>query len=78
MYIQEVIIKDILPHCCQILYQIGLKGGGLCASAGAEPMEGVVALHWHHQAAMQYPHYCIPQPLYQAYTTEGVVAIQDQ
>ena len=78
MYIQEVIIKDLLPHSLQLLDQIGFEGGGPRASAGAEPMEGVVALNWHHQAAIQYHHHCIPHPLYQACTTEGAIAIKDK
>ena len=78
MYIQEVIIKDLLPHRHQLLDQIRLKGGGPCASAGTKPMEGVVALNYHYLAVMQYPDYCIPQTFYQSCTTEGAVTIQDQ
>ena len=36
--VQEYLIEDLLPHFCQMLYQIIFKGGGLCASSRPEHM----------------------------------------
>ena len=60
-----------------MLENIGLEGGGPRAYAGEEPMEGVVAPNWRHQAEIQYPYNCIPQTFYQSCTTEGDIPIED-
>ena len=61
-----------------MLENIGFKGGGPRASAGDEPLKGVVALNFHHQADIQYNHHYLPQPFRRACPNEVPVPIHDQ
>ena len=55
--------------------QLGLEGGGPCASSSAESVEGAVELNCCRQAAIQYTSHRLPQHIHKVYLMEVPVPL---
>ena len=68
--VKENLVEDLLPHRCQILYQLGFEGGGPCPLARTESMEDIVESDRCPNLAVDYPRHRLPEELYQSNASE--------
>ena len=77
IYVNEDFIYDLLPNLCQLLDQLGFKGGGTCPSTLPKAMQHVMELYCCPDLPIDNPLQHLPQHLYETETSENPIPLRN-